>query len=83
MPALALACARVAHIDARLGSSRARRSLTATSASASGDVALIRRTGTDEPTNVPGVVRRDFAVDLGGASPASVSPVASAGAYSK
>lgn len=73
MPALALACARVAHIDARLGSSRARRSLTATSASASGDVALIRRTGTDEPTNVPGVVRRDFAVDLGGASPASVS----------
>jgi len=77
MPVLAPACARAAHpLDARItrgGSSRARASLTTTSASASGDTALIRRTGTDEPTNVPGVVRREFAVDLGGTSPASVS----------
>jgi hypothetical protein len=35
--------------------------------------AVVRRTGEDEPTQTPGVVRRAFAVDLGGPTPAAVA----------
>ena len=40
---------------------------------ASRRAAVVRRTGDDEPTQTAGVVRRAFAVDLGGATPAAVS----------